>query len=162
MRKMLVALTAVAALAVGCHAQVPPTTHTVALTWTATSSGGTPPYSYIMSRISLTTGTSACPAVNYATPNYTPLNSSAPTSGTAYTDSAAQGTVCYVVQAQDSAKTVGNASNTAGPLVVPGNPAAPVTLGGSVTAALQQPALPKPSGGADAPPVVAKLEGKVN
>jgi hypothetical protein len=159
--KMLVALTVVMAC-VGCaHSQVPPTTHTVALTWTATSSGGTAPYSYIMSRITLTTGTKSCPAVNYATPNYSPLNSSSPVSGTSFTDTGATGTVCYVVQAQDSVKAIGNASNTAGPMVLPTNPSQPVTLGGTVTADLQQPALPKPSEGADAPPVVAKLEARI-
>lgn len=146
-------------ISIGCHAQMPVTTHTVALTWTATSSGGTAPYVYIMSRITLSTGTSTCPAVNYATPNYTPLNSSSPVTATSYTDTTATGTVCFIVQAQDSVKAISNASNTAGPLVLPTNPTSPVTLGGAVTADLQQPALPKPS--ADAPPVVAKLEGRI-
>jgi hypothetical protein len=161
MRTMLVALTAVMAFAVGCHAQVPPTTHTVALTWTAPTSGGTPPYSYIMSRITLTTGTSTCPAVNVTTPNYGPLNSSSPVTPTSYTDTTATGTVCYTVQTEDSVKAIGNPSNTAGPFVLPTNPSQPVTLGGAVTADLQQPALPKPSEGPDAPKVVAKLEGRI-
>lgn len=159
--KRLLLLSTLSILSVGCHAQMPPTTHTVALTWTAPSSGGTPPYVYIMSRITLTSGATACPAVNYVTPNYTPLNSSTPVSATSYTDTTATATVCFVVQAQDSAKAIGNASNTAGPYVLPTNPTAPVTLGGAVTADLQQPALPLPSQGADAPPVVAKLEGHI-
>jgi hypothetical protein len=158
--RMLVALFAVVACAGCAHSQVPPTTHTVALTWTAPTSGGTPPYAYIMSRVTLTTGTSACPAVNYTTPNYTPLNSATPVSATNYTDTTASGTVCFVVQAQDSLKAVGNASNTAGPLVMPTNPSAPVTLGGVVTGDLKQPALPLPS--EDAPPVVAKLEAHIH
>jgi hypothetical protein len=152
-------------LSIGCgHAQVTPTTHSVAMTWGATTSGGTAPYSYIMSRITLQAGASTCPAANTTAPNYTPLNSSAPVSSLSYTDTAASGlTVCYIVQAQDSAKAVGNPSNTAGPYVVPTIPGTPVTLGGSVTASLDmpQPALPKPSAGSDAPSVVAKLEGRL-
>lgn len=162
MRKMLVAVAVVVVgFAVGCHAQVPPTTHTVALTWTAPTGGGTPPYSYIMSRITLPTGATACPAANMTTPNYAPLNSSSPVTPTSYTDTTATGTVCYVVQTQDSVKAIGNPSNTAGPLVMPTNPNAPVTLGGSVTADLQQPALPKPTEGPDAPKTVAKLEARI-
>jgi hypothetical protein len=152
-------------LSIGCgHAQVKPSTHTLQLTWQAPANGGTPPYSYIMSRITLQAGSSTCPAANTTAPNYTPLNSSAPVSSLAYTDTSASGlTVCYIVQAQDSAKAVGNPSNTAGPYVVPTIPGTPVTLGGSVTASLDmpQPALPKPSAGPDAPAVVAKLEGRL-
>ncbi len=159
--KRLLSLATLSVLAVGCHAQVPVTTHTVALTWTAPTSGGTAPYTYIMSRITLATGTASCPAVNLTMPNYAPLNSSSPVSSTSYTDTTATGTVCFVVQAEDAVKSVGGASNTAGPFVLPTNPSAPVTLGGAVTADLKQPALPLPSEGADAPAVVAMLQGHI-
>lgn len=155
-------LLVLAVTAFGCHAQVPPTTHNVTLNWGATTTGGTPPYTYIMSRISLTAGTPTCPPVNLSTPNYTPLNSASPVTPTNYIDTTATGTVCYTVQAEDSVKSVGGASNTAGPLVTLTNPNAPVTLGGDVTADVKQPALPKPSMGPDAPKTVAHLEAHFN
>lgn len=166
MKRLL--LLSIAILATGCaHSQMPPTTHSVALTWGATTSGGTGPYVYVMSRISLATGTAVCPAVIYSAPdvpgNYAPLNSAAPVTAVAYDDTTATGTVCYAVQAQDSLKAYGGASNTAGPFVMPTNPGAPVTLGGAVTAELDQPqpALPTPATGPDAPKVVARLEGHI-
>lgn len=170
MRKMFSALSLLAFAAVGCHAQVTPTVHNVTLNWKAVTSGGTPPYAYIMSSISVPTGTSTCPApvlASGSTPaTYTPLNSASPTSALTYVDSAASGTECYIVQAQDSATppNISGASNTAGPFVVPTNPAAPQSLAGSAatTAHVAQPALPPPAKGEKAPPVVAKLEGHVN
>lgn len=164
MKRLL--LLSVVVLAAGCaHSQMPPTTHSVALTWGATTSGGTGPYVYVMSRVSVAAGTSACPAVTYATPdvpgNYAPLNSASPVTPASYTDTTATGTVCYVVQAQDSVKAYGLASNAAGPFVLPTDPSAPVTLGGAVTADLVEPPLPAPAEGPDAPKVVAKLEGHI-
>jgi hypothetical protein len=173
MRKTLVALTAVVALAVGCHAQVPPTTHSVALTWQAPvpvsggiwqtpcgTASGSSPCTYILSRISVAAGATGCP-VPSGVITYTPLNSSSPATGLTYTDSSAAGAVCYLAQAVQLG-TTGNPSNTTGPLTVPANPGAP-TLGNGTVAKLDQPQpAVLPSGRADAPPVVAKLEGKVN
>jgi hypothetical protein len=162
MRKMLVALVAVMALTVGCgHAQVPPTTHSVALTWGATTSGGTGPYVYVMSRVTVATGVKTCPDPTALPLAYVPLNSSNPVTTVTYNDTTASGTVCYVVQSKDSVNAYSAASNTAGPLVMPTNPNAPVTLGGAVTADLQQPALPQPTEGPDAPKTVAKLEAHI-
>lgn len=163
--KRFLFLATLSVLAVGCHAQMPPTTHSVALTWGATTSGGTGPYVYVMSRITIATGTPACPAVTYQTAgqpgNYTPLNSANPVTAVAYDDTTATGTVCYTVQSQDSVKAYSLASNTAGPFVLPTDPNAPVTLGGAVTADLVEPPMPAPAQGPDAPKTVAKLEGHI-
>lgn len=156
------------ALVAGCssHAQMPPTVHTVTLNWKATTSGGTAPYTYVMSRIAVTTGTSTCPAPNLNTPNYAALNSSSPASALTYVDtSAASLTVCYIVQALDASTPfqVSQPSNTAGPFVVPTVPTAPTQLGANVTASLDkpQPPLPKPS--QDSAPIqVGSLRGRVN
>jgi hypothetical protein len=151
-------------LAIGCHAQVSPTAHSVALTW-ASPTGGTPPYSYVMSRVTVATGTKTCPTPAYAsgsTPaTYAPLNSADPVSALAYTDSTASGTECYTVQAEDSVQSIGGFSNTAGPFVLPTNPAAPQSLSGApATAHVEQPALPLP-GDSKGPAVIAKLEGQI-
>lgn len=156
MRTLRVALALVftfGMLAVGCHAQMPPTVHSVDLTYQAPvpvtggiwqtpcgTATGQSPCTYVMSRITVANGTPGCPLPS-ATAVYTPLNSSAPATGLAYTDSGVSGvTVCYVVQAIQLG-TTGNPSNTAGPLVVPANPGAP-TLGNGSVAELTQPALP--------------------
>lgn len=164
MRKMFVALTAVVALAVGCHAQMPPTLHSATLTWQATTSGGTAPYKYVMSSIAIPNGSIACPLPNVLLPNYAPLNSASPVAALTFTDTSATGkTVCYTVQAVDSLAAVSLPSTAAGPFAVPTAPAAPQQLGGNVTAKLDQvqPPLAKPSEGPDAPRVVAKLEGRI-
>lgn len=149
-----------------CHAQAPPTTHSVALTWTApanTSTWTTPcgtatgdaACTYLVSRIVVAAGTSTCPTPNVTTPNYTVLNTSSPASGTTYTDTAAMGeTVCYVVQTEQSS-TIGQPSNTAGPFVVPAQPGAP-TIGGNVAQVGDAPAVPMPAPSEDngAPGVV--------
>lgn len=137
-------------LAVGCHAQMPPTVHSVDLTYLApvpvsgglwqTPCGTAAPCTYVMSRITVTNGTPGCPLPS-ATAVYTPLNSSTPATGLAYTDSGVSGiTACYLVQAIQLG-TTGNPSNTAGPFVVPANPGAP-TLGAGTVAEIEQPALP--------------------
>jgi hypothetical protein len=159
--RMLVALFAVAALAGCAHSQMPPTTHSVALTWTAPTSpacNAAAPCTYVLSRISVS-GTT-CPAVNVTTPNYSPLNSANPVSSLSYTDTAAAGlTVCFVAQTLQGG-AVSQPSNAAGPFVVLPTPGAPSTPNGTV-ADLVQPPLPMPTEGQDAPKTVAKLEGHI-
>jgi hypothetical protein len=157
MKKLLLLLPFLALTA--CHAQLPVTTHSVALTWTAPTSpacNAAAPCTYVISRATGTT----CPAVNLTTPNYTPLNSSSPATGTSFTDTGAAGTsACYIAQTlQGGAVSV--PSNTAGPFVVPASPGAPSTPNGTV-ADLIQPAVPKPNSGSDAPSVVASLSGEI-
>jgi len=142
-------LFAVAAL--GCHAQVPPSNHTVQLSWTVPQATGswagcttTNPCSYVVSRATVASGTTSCPGTTGT--GYTPLNQSSPATDTSFTDTGASGTTaCYVAQTiQGSAVSL--ASNAAGPLVVPANPLAP-TLKPPTTAQNAEPALPlEPSG----------------
>lgn len=144
---------------IGCHGQVTPTPQkNVDLSWTAPANpacGPSAPCTYDVSRVTLTAGASSCPAVNYTTPNYTPLNSSSPVSTLAYTDTAAAGlTACYVVQTIQNAQ-VSLASNAAGPFVVPPVPGAP-SISGAVAEA-KEPALPMPSN-LTAPILTAKLD----
>lgn len=146
-------------LSIGCgHAQVTPTPQkNVDLSWTAPTNPActtAAPCTYDVSRSTLTAGATSCPAVNYTTPNYTPLNSSNPVSTVTYTDTAAAGlTACYIVQTVQSAQ-VSPASNTAGPFVVPPVPGLP-TISGAVAEA-QEPPLPMPSSKV-APTLTAKL-----
>lgn len=158
MRTILVALTAVMAFAGCAHSQMPPTTHSVALTWTAPSASGSwagcttaAPCTYVVSRFTGNT----CPAVNIATPNYTPLNSSSPVSATNFTDTGAAGlTTCYIAQTiQGSAVSL--PSNIVGPFVVGATPGAPTAPNG-VVADMKQPVLPLP-GETPAPTLSAKL-----
>lgn len=150
-------------MSVGCsQAQVAPTSYEVSLTWTAPSASGTwggcttaSPCTYAISRIVLTAGTTSCPAANTTTPNYTPLDSSTPTSGTTYVDTGVSGeTVCYIAQTEQGT-AVSNPSNTAGPFAVPASPLAP-SLAGTQTVATEKP-LPAPSGDSQAPVLSAKL-----
>lgn len=130
--KRLLSLSIVALATVGCHAQVPVTTHSVTLTWTAPAASGNwggctaaSPCTYVASRITLASGTTTCPAPNVTTPNYTPLNAASPVSGTTLTDTGAVGlTVAYIVQTEQGG-SVSGPSNCAGPLVVPASPLAP-------------------------------------
>ena len=128
MKKFFLAL-AFIALAAGCKSQVPPSNHTVLLTWTAPATGCSvsTPCAYVLSRATVT-GTT-CPATTGTA--YTPLNQSAPVSALTYTDSTASGlSVCYIAQTvQGSA--VSFPSNTAF-IVVPANPLAPA-LGSPTT-----------------------------
>lgn len=148
MRRALL-LVLVAVMAVGCHAQVPPTPHNVALSWTApvvptnppagtwkTPCSVTDPCTYIVSRTTVTTG--SCPTPNLTTPNYTPLNQATPVAALAYTDTAAAGlNACYTVQTSQDGN-IGAASNTAGPFTVSGgvNPLAPSLNGTSAKLAM--------------------------
>lgn len=166
-RRMPITIIALAmAFVAGCsHAQMPPTVHTVSLTWKATTTGGIGPYTYVASKITVAAGATGCPTPTIPTPNYAPINSASPISGLALVDSSATGsTACYIVQAIDSVQAISQPSNIVGPLVVPTAPAAPQQLGGNITADahVPQPPLAKPSEGPDAPAVVAKLQGRVN
>lgn len=110
-------------ISIGCHAQIPPTNHTVSLIWTAATTCGTgqPACTYVISRAPAT-GTT-CPATTGTT--YTQLNQASPTTGTTYTDTTASGlSVCYIAQTLQSGG-VSVPSNTAGPTTVQGNPTAP-------------------------------------
>lgn len=148
-------------LSVGCaHAQVAPTNHQVALSWTAPAASGSwagctasAPCTYVVSRF---TGP-ACAAVNPTSPNYTPLNAASPVSATNFTDTSASGlTTCYIVQTEQGT-AVSGPSNVAGPFVVPANPLAP-SLAGS-EAKVQT--MPLPTGDAAAPILTARLEGRI-
>lgn len=122
-------LAAVALTTSGCHAQVAATTHKVVMTWTAASGCTTSTCTYLVSRVTVTSGTTSCPTATTGT--YTAINSSAEVTASTYTDSGAAGlTVCYVVQTDLSA-AYSVASNTAGPLVVPANPTAPTNASGT-------------------------------
>lgn len=113
---------------VACKGQVPPTSHTVNLTWTAPVAGGgwagcttAAPCSYVISRAPASGG--SCPATTGTA--YTPLNQSTPATGLTYTDTTAAGlNVCYIAQTVQGV-AVSVASNTAGPLAVSANPLAP-------------------------------------
>jgi hypothetical protein len=164
MRNLRLALTfatyfALGWLAVGCgHAQVTPTNHQVALSWSAPAASGTwagcttsAPCTYIISRLNVT-GTT-CPAANVSTLNYTPLNTSSPATTTSYNDTSASGlTACYIAQTEQGT-AVSGPSNVAGPFVVPANPLAPSLTGAE--AALAPPVVPV--GDAVAPVLTARL-----
>lgn len=127
------------AMSIGCaHSQVTPTPHSVALAWSVPANPVNPPAgawtgcgtpstcTFVVSRASGNT----CPAFAYnptagGSGNYTPLNQSTPATGTAYTDSAAAGSVCYLVQTLQAGEYSG-ASNLVGPFIVPANPASPI------------------------------------
>lgn len=141
---------AIVCLSIGCgHAQIKPTSSQVDLNWTPPAASGSwagctssSPCTYVVSRIAIASGTSACPAANVDAPNYTPLNTNTPASGNSFTDAAASGlTVCYVVQTlQGSAVSL--PSNVAGPFIVPASPLAPAITGSPAVAQL----MPKPQG----------------
>jgi hypothetical protein len=143
-----------ATAALGCHAQVPPTTYSVSLTWTAPAASGSwagcgtgqPACSYVLSRASVASGTTACPATTGS--NYTPLNQSAPATGTSYSDASATGSVCYVAQTVQSG-AYSQPSSPSNVIVVPGLPSAPGIPGGTATetqAQMETPATPLLSG----------------
>ena len=121
-------------LSIGCsQAQVAPTSFQANLSWTAPS-GCTTGCTYVASRITLASGTTSCPAANVATPNYTPLNSASPATGTTFTDATAAGlTVCYIAQTEQGG-AVSVPSNVVGPLVVPAGPLAPTLSGNEAVA----------------------------
>jgi hypothetical protein len=138
----------VAAVApLGCHSQVPPSPNpSVNLTWTApagcTSSAAC---TYVISRATVPSGTTACPATTGTT--YTPLNQSSPTTGTTYTDSSPTALVCYTAQTvQNNLTSVASAaSNSGAPLAVPVVPLAPGAPSATATADLVKPELnPRP------------------
>jgi hypothetical protein len=123
---------------VGCHGQVPPTNHTVTLTWQAPATGCTTsaPCTYVLSRATVS-GTT-CPGTSGTT--YTPLNQSNPVSALTYTDSTASGlTVCYIAQTMQGG-AVSIPSNSA-LVTVPSNPLAPA-LGTPTTASSDPPTSP--------------------
>lgn len=149
-------------VSVGCaHSQVKPTAFQVDLSWTAAvASGSWPgcspasPCVYVVSRLTLAAGKTACDPVNVATPNYTPLNAATPAAGASYADTSATGlTACYTVQTEQGS-AVSGPSNVAGPFAVPASPLAP-SLTGNQTVAEVMP-VPTVSGGA--PVLSAKLE----
>lgn len=162
--KQILFLATLSVLTVGCgHAQVAPTSYQVALTYTAPVASGSwtgcttaAPCTYVLSRITLASGTTSCPAANTGTPNYTPLNASSPVTGTSYTDASAIGlTVCYIAQTEQSS-AVSGPSNTAGPFAVPASPLAP-TLSGAESTAKASMQLPATAGSKGAPVLSAKL-----
>lgn len=147
MKRFSYVLFAVLTLSVGCRAQAPTVSHSDTLGWTvpaatSTWSGCTTgnPCTYLISVAVLSTGTTTCPTPNGT--NYTPVNSSAPATGTTYTD-ITTGTVCHIAQTQQGIAR-SPASNTVGPDVVLGNPLAPAIT--SQAAMTEKPAMaPAPS-----------------
>ena len=136
--------------AVGCHGQVPATTHQVLLTWTAPSNCTASTCTYLISRVIVTGST--CPTATTGT--YKAINTGAEVTASTYTDTTAAGlTVCYIAQT-DLSGAYSVASNTAGPLVVPAPPTAPSTVTGSQTTVTASTASP------DGTTQVAKLELK--
>ena len=167
MKSLRLALTAASFLLLGwlstgcAHGQVTPTNHQVALTWTAPAASGSwagctssAPCTYVISRLTVTAGTTSCAAPNISTPNYSPLNASTPVSNTSYNDTGAAGlTVCYIAQTEQGS-AVSQPSNVAGPFVVGANPGSPVVNG--TESKLSAPAV-APSGDAGAPVLTARL-----
>jgi hypothetical protein len=149
--KKLLGMLILALIGVGCHAQVPPTNHVVNLSWTAPlpttiwpGCATASPCLYIVSRATVASSTSSCPAPNIDTPNYKPMNQSIPTSGTAYSDPTASGlTVCYIVQTQQGT-AISSPSGTTNVINVPANPLAPV-LQTPLLAENKMTAFPKPT-----------------
>lgn len=150
-------------LAVGCgHAQVTPTSYQVDLAWVAPVASGSwlgcgtgqPACSYVMSRLTVAAGATACPAVNLSTPNYAPLNTATPAAGLTFVDTGAVGTTaCYIVQTLQGT-AVSNPSNVAGPLVVPASPLAPTLSAPTAVADAKPLAVPT---GKDAPVLTATV-----
>ena len=127
-------------VSIGCHAQVPATTHVVAINGTAPSICTGNSCTYLFSRIAVTSGALTCPVATTGT--YASLNSGAETSTVAYTDKTAAGlTVCYVAQT-DLGGAYSVASATAGPYVVPANPVAPTSVTGAQSTTTARVAVP--------------------
>lgn len=116
------------ATAIGCRAQIPPTSHSVTLTWTGPCTSGqtASQCGYVISS-AIITG-SSCPSSSGT--NYTPIQSqSSPLTTTTFVDLSVAGkTVCYVAQTV-AGSAVTQPSNIAGPFTVPANPTAPVLSG---------------------------------
>lgn len=150
MKRSLFALLAVAMAAAGCHAQVPPSSNSVVLTWTAPSSPActtSDPCAYVLSRYTLPSGTATCPP---ATTQYAALNQSSPAAGTTYTDTAppAGTNVCYVAQTVQGGlySAPSGPSNSGTPIAVPTLPTAPSSLGTtSVSETIEPLPLPLPT-----------------
>jgi hypothetical protein len=113
----------------GCHAQVPASSSpTVALTVTASTSctSTAPACTYIYSRATVATATTACPATTGTA--YVPINQTAPAPGLVFTDSTPpSGYVCYVAQTVQSGMTsvASQPSNGGLPLTIAAPPTAP-------------------------------------
>lgn len=141
-------------VAFGCKsgAQIPPTSHSVTLTWTGPCTAGqtASQCGYVIS--SAVISGSSCPATTGT--NYTPIQSQAsPLTATTYTDTSVTGkTVCYVAQTV-AGSAVSGPSNVAGPFVVPANPTAPA-LSGQQASIEQRKAEPLPV----PEPQIAKVE----
>jgi hypothetical protein len=137
MKRFGSAIALLALLAVGCsHAQVPPSTNSVVLTWTAPAASGSwggctaaAPCTYVLSRATVASGTS-CPATTGT--SYTPIDQSSPAAGTTFTDSAppSGANVCYSVQTLQGGlySTASAASNSGTTVAIPVLPLAPSGL----------------------------------
>lgn len=116
---------------IGCHSQVPPSPPpTVNVSWTAAVPCTA--CTYVISRCTVTSGATC--------PSYTPLNQSAPASGTSYTDATPPTgvSVLYVVQAVQGTIT-GQPSPASNLLAVPVYPGTPGAPNATATAALAPP-----------------------
>lgn len=139
----------------GCHAQMPLTSAHVNLTWAVPAASGSwagcttaSPCTYVLSRAMLAFSTAACPATTGTA--YAPINTSAPATGTSYSDGTAQElTVRYIAQTEQG-NLVSVPSNSAGPFIVPPNPGAP-TISGAPQVANSHPLVPNITGRAPTP-----------
>lgn len=149
--KMFVIFAALSFMALGCHAQVPPSTNSVALTWTAPvtpacTAGAS--CTYVISRAAALTATT-CPA-NTAT-NYTPLNQGSPSAVVSYNDTSASGTVCYIAQTVQGGliSFPSAASNVVTVPLLPGAPSIP-----AIGAVSEEKPLSIPNMGISAPSIL--------
>lgn len=166
MKKAIYSLLLTLTAAAGCHAQLPPTSHAVVLTWTAPAASGgwtgctvAAPCTYVISREVVPAGTASCPPAPSVAPfPYTPLNSANPASALTYSDTTAAGqTVCYIAQTIQGAASSAPSTPTA-PLVVPASPAAPSL---TPNVAVNQPSLPVPTLPVQGPILTASLGREV-
>jgi hypothetical protein len=90
----------------------------VTLSGTAPASCSGQSCSFVFSRVTLVTGSVACPGNTSTT--YKPLNASSPSCSPLYLDTTAAGlTTCYVMRVMQNGAVVGQPSNSVGPFVLP-------------------------------------------
>jgi hypothetical protein len=144
MKRILATFAMLAFPLIGC-AQLPPTSHSAQLSWTAPSATATwigctaaLPCTYAIGRAAQSGG--SCPSVTGT--NYVVINGPSYTSGLTYSDPT-PGAWCYIAQTlQGSA--VSSPSNTA-TATVPGNPTAPSLGNPAIASALPMPQPAKPA-----------------
>jgi hypothetical protein len=130
MKKSVAVLFAIALIAVGCRAQVPPaTSHVVSLTWTAPAANSgwsgctsSAPCVYAVYRCSA--GATTCADTTQSAWKEITSSTTRP-SGMSYTDNTASGLTAYYIVETVQAGSNSAPSNTTTPITVPGSPLAP-------------------------------------